>query len=180
VAKTGTCKFFANITEVKNMKAMNRIISILFACCLMVSACAQERRFPKPTGYINDFEGIFTARERASLDSLVKAFEKETTAQIVLATVDSLFSSREKYASTVTDLHNEWGVGKKGKNNGVLIVICNDYRMIRIDNGYGIEAKMTNEETKQIIETIILPEFRQQNFYEGTRKGILAIMKEIR
>jgi hypothetical protein len=52
------------------MKAMPRIISILFACCLLASACAQERRFPKPTGYISDFEGIFTPRQRASLDSL--------------------------------------------------------------------------------------------------------------
>lgn len=159
---------------------MNRIICILFACCLLVSACAQERKFPQATGYINDFKGIFSPRERASLDSLVKAFEKETTAEIVVVTVDSLFASREKFDSTVTDLHNAWGIGKKSKANGVLIVICNDYRRIRISNGYGIEAKMTDEETKEIVDTIILPEFRQKYFYEGTRKGIIAIMKEIR
>lgn len=159
---------------------MNRIISLLLASCLLVTACAQERRFPKPTGYISDFEGVFTPAERASLDSLVTTFEKETTAEIVVVTVDSLFASREKIANTVTQLHNEWGVGKKGKSNGVLIVICLDYRMIRISVGVGIDPKLPEAKTKEIIETVIVPEYRQLKYYEGTRKGLLAIMKEIR
>ena len=159
---------------------MNRIITLLACCLLLVTACAQQRKFPDQTGYISDFYGLFSLQERKSLDSLVTAFEKETTAEIGVVTVDSTFSSREKFESAAVDLHNAWGVGKKGKNNGVLIVICNDYRRIRISNGYGIEEKMTNEETKQIVDTIILPEFRQSNYYEGTYKGILAIMKEIR
>lgn len=158
---------------------MNRIISLLFCCCLFVMACAQKSGF-KPIGYINDFQNIFSPSERNSLDSLVKAFEKETTAEIVVVTLNKEFAPAEKFDSSVTALFNSWGIGKKEKNNGVLIAICNDYRMIRISNGYGIEAKMTDEKTKQIMNTIIFPEFRKQEFYEGTRKGILAIMKEIR
>jgi uncharacterized protein len=159
---------------------MNRIISLLLASCLLVTACAQERRFPKPTGYISDFEGVFTPAERASLDSLVTAFEKETTAEISVVTVDSLFSPREKFVNTVTELHNEWGVGKKGKSNGVLIVICLDYRSMRVSVGRGVEPKMTDQEAQQILNTIVLPEFRQAKYYEGTRKGLLAIMNEVR
>ena len=152
---------------------------MLFCCCLLITACAQKTGL-QPTGYINDFENIFSATERRSLDSLVKAFEKETTAEIVVVTLDENFSPAEKFDSAVTVLYNSWGIGKKGKNNGVLIAICNDYRRIRITNGYGIEAKMTDEETKRIIDTIMIPEFRKQGFYEGTRKGVMEIMKEIR
>jgi uncharacterized protein len=59
-------------------------------------------------------------------------------------------------------------------------VICPAYRLIRINNGYGTEEKLTNEETKRIIESIIVPQFREAKFYEGTRDAILAIMKKIR
>lgn len=114
------------------------------------------------------------------LDSMVRAFEKETTAEIVVVTLSENFAPLAKFDSMVTVLHNTWGAGKKGKNNGVLVAICNDYRRIRISNGYGIEAKMTDEETKEIIDTIFIPEFRKSEFYEGTRKGLMAIMNEIR
>jgi uncharacterized protein len=152
------------------------IVSILF----QGSACAQDRRFSNPVGYINDFNNLFLPSEVASLDSIVRAFEKETTAQIAVVTVDTTFSSYDKFDSTVIALHNEWGVGAKEKNNGVLIVICPAYRLIRINNGYGTEEKLTNEETKRIIDSIIVPQFREAKFYEGTRDAILAIMKKIR
>lgn len=168
----------SNITLLKQ-KNMNRFILVLLCFCMLATACAQKGGL-RPVGYINDFERIFSESETKDLDSLVKAFEKETTAEIVVVTLSRNFAPAEKFDSMVTVLHNNWGVGKKGKNNGVLIAICNDYRKIRIDNGYGVEAKLTDKETKEIIETIIIPGFRKQEFYEGTRKGILAIMKEIR
>lgn len=160
---------------------MNRLICIIVFSCVLMNACAQEKRwYPEPVGYINDFYNLFSAAEEASLDSLVRAFGKETSADIVVVTVDTSFSSYNKFDSSVTALHNAWGVGKKGKNNGVLIVICPVYRLIRISNGYGIEDKMTNEETKRIIDEIVVPEFRSARYYEGTRNAILSIIREIR
>jgi uncharacterized protein len=167
----------SNICEAKT-KAMKNLISVLLGCSLLISACAQDAKYPNV--YIRDMAGIFSPGEIKSLDSLVTAFEKETTNEIVVVTVTVEFAPVEKFDSSIIALHNQWGVGKKGRNNGVLIGICNDYRKIRISNGYGIEAKLTDEETKRIIDTIITPEYRQGRFYEGTRKGIIAIMKEIR
>lgn len=160
---------------------MSRLLCVLVSCFVLLTACAQEKRwYPEAVGFINDFDGLFSAGERASLDSLVRAFEKETTAEIVVVTVDTSFSSYDKFDSTVIALHNAWGAGKKGKDNGVLIAVCKAYRRLRISNGYGIEAKMTNEETKRIIDEMVIPEFRDERFYEGTRNAILAIMKKIR
>lgn len=75
---------------------------------------------------------------------------------------------------------NNWGVGKKGKNNGILIGISTGLRTIRIQNGYGIEAKLTDAETNKIIEDIILPKFKNGNFFEGTKSGLLALMQKVR
>ena len=70
-----------------------------------------------------------------------------------------------------------WGVGTKEKNNGILIVIAPALRQIRIQNGYGIEKIITNEETKTIIDKNFIPHFREQKFYQGTREGILAMIR---
>lgn len=77
-------------------------------------------------------------------------------------------------------LFKKWGVGQKDKNNGVMIAFSTALRRIRIQNGYGIESKMTNEETKKIIDNIMLPEFKSENYFEGLKKGLVAIMSEIR
>ncbi len=143
-------------------------------------ACSQSRKFPAPVGYVSDFDSIFSLQERNSLDSMISAFEKETTVEIAVLTLDSSYCAVANFDSLVLAIHNEWGVGKKEKNNGVLIAICKKARKMRINNGDGIEAKLTDQESKQILEEEIFPEFRQGRFYEGVRRGIIAIMKELR
>jgi len=77
------------------------------------------------------------------------------------------------------EIGNHWGVGQKGKNNGVVIGIAPQLRKIRIENGYGIQKILSDEETKQIIDSLIIPEFRKADYFEGTRKGLMAIIQQI-
>jgi uncharacterized protein len=153
-----------------------------FLICLLIAIAAnsQVKKIPAAIGYVNDFNHIFSAREIKSLDSLIAAFEKETTVEIALLTIDGSYCTADKFDSLVLATHNQWGVGKKGKNNGVLIGICNEFRKIRISNGYGIVKKLTDAESKRIIDNDIAPEFRKGKFYEGMRKALAAIMKELR
>jgi uncharacterized protein len=72
-----------------------------------------------------------------------------------------------------------WGVGKRQKNNGILIVIAPGLRRIRIQNGYGIEKVLTNEQTKTVLDKTFLPYFKEGKFYQGTKEGILAIMRTL-
>jgi len=160
---------------------MKRKLISLFICTLTLSiACSQNKKFPAPVGYVNDFDHVFSVQERKSLDSLITAFEKETTVEIAVLTLDNTYCGIENFDSLVLSIHNEWGVGKEDKNNGVLIAICKQSRKMRINNGSGIEIKMTDEETRQILNKEIFPEFRQDKYYEGVRKGIISIMKELR
>ena len=134
----------------------------------------------KQIGWTNDFEKIFTPEQIYVLDSIIGNFEKETTIEIAIVTIDSSFIRKSDFDDAVGTIGRIWGVGKKEKNNGIIIGISTSLRKIRISNGYGIENKLTDVETKKIIEELIIPEFRQAKFYEGVRKALFAIISRLR
>lgn len=131
---------------------------------------------PKSAGYVNDFENIYSAGEEKVLDSLIKNFESRTTIQMVIVTIDTAMIARDSFDAFSLRLANVWGVGQKGKNNGVTIVISKGFRRMRIQNGFGIEKFLTDGETKLIIDTEFIPAFRQAKYFEGTFNGLLALM----
>jgi len=134
----------------------------------------------KPLGWTSDFEHIFLKEQILELDSIVAKFEKETKNEIAIVTIDSSWTIKEKFDSLILSIANFWGVGKKEINNGILIGISTGLRKIRIQNGYGIEGKLSDAETKKIIEDVMLPEFKNGNYFEGTRSVLLALMQKIR
>ncbi len=138
-------------------------------------------QFPKKAlGWTSDYDHIFSRDQISALDSIITSFEKETTNEIAIVTIESSWTTKESFDSLTLAIANNWGVGKKDKNNGILIGICTGLRIIRIQNGYGIEAKLSDAETKKIIDDFIIPEFKNANYFEGTKKGLLALMQKIR
>ena len=138
-------------------------------------------QFPiKSLGWTSDFEHIFSSDQISELDSIISNFEKETTNEIAIVTIESSWTTKESFDSLTLAIAKNWGIGKKGKNNGILIGISTGLRTIRIQNGYGIEAKLTDAETKKIIDDIILPEFKNGKYFEGTKSGLIALMQKVR
>jgi uncharacterized protein len=131
---------------------------------------------PKPVGFINDYENLFSDKEEVVLDSLIKNFEKRTTIQIAVITFDTTLTSSDSLDALTLRLANLWGVGQKDKNNGVVIGISKGYRKIRIQNGYGIEKILTDADTKVIMDTAFIPHFRKANYFKGTLNGLKALM----
>ena len=103
----------------------------------------------------------------------------KTTNEIAVVTFDSSFSNDENFDSLVIAIHNFWGIGKKNKDNGILIGISTANRKIRISNGYGIEDKLSDEETKAIIDSIVVPAFKKGDYFEGVKNAIEEIMQKI-
>jgi uncharacterized protein len=132
---------------------------------------------PQPVGYVNDFEGIFTDREERLLDSLIGAFERRTTIQMAVITLDTTMTSADSLDALILRFANTWGVGRKETNNGVTIGMSAGHRRMRISNGFGIEKILSDEETKAIMDSSFLPYFRKNAYFEGTWQGLLALMK---
>lgn len=131
---------------------------------------------PEPVGYVNDFENIYNDKEEEVLDSLIMNFEKRTTIQIAVITFDTTMTAKDSLDILTLRFGNVWGVGQKGKDNGVTIGISKGHRRMRIQNGYGIEKVLTDDETKQLIDKVFIPSFRDAKYFEGTFNGLLALM----
>src|SRR6476660_7607280 len=126
-------------------------------CAAMIAAAvvAAEAAFPKPHGYVNDFAGVIDAPTAAELERLIRETRAQTTAEMAVVTVKSLDGmSIEEYA---VRLFAAWGIGKKEKDNGVLILVAPTERRIRIEVGYGLEEILPDARTGRIIREEILP-----------------------
>lgn len=132
---------------------------------------------PKATNWTNDYEDLYSNDEQIKLDSIISKFELETTIEIAIVTIDTTKTTKDKFDDLSLHIAKTWGVGKKYKDNGVLIAISKGYRQIRIQNGNGIEKVLSNDETKEIIDKYFIPEFKKGNYYEGTLKGLTELIK---
>jgi uncharacterized protein len=157
---------------------------ILFPVTLFVSLSLHSQKIkdtiiPKPIGHVNDFEKIYSPDEIKTLDSTIIEFEKRTTIQIAIITIDTLMVDRRNFDSWTLKVMNTWGVGQKEKNNGILIGISKGYRRIRIQNGAGIVKILSNQETKEIIDKSFLPFFKDGKYFEGTVNGLQALINKL-
>lgn len=140
-------------------------------------------KLPPPsngTGWTNDFEHILLPAEIDTLDSIIKHFADETTIQIAIVSLDSSYTSKADFDEYITALGNAWGIGLKNGNNGIVIGISASLRKLRISNGYGIEAKLSDIETKAIIDEFMVPEFKEGKYYNGLKKGLAVITVKLR
>lgn len=163
---------------------MTRQITVLtiFLCSFFIAYGQNSKdnyweNLPKPTGWVNDFENIFTEKEEKTLDSLITEYEKRTTTEITVITIPTSATDKDRFDELTLLIANKWGVGKKEKNNGVLIGISKGHRKMRIQNGYGIEKLITDNQTKQIIDQTFFPSFKADAYFKGVFDGIQEIKK---
>lgn len=159
--------------------------SIFAFAVMLILGCGSKRNqplncadYPRPIGYVSDFENILDSTQVQSLNAILSGYEATSTNEIAVAIVSTIKPAKSMFDYSL-QLARCWGVGKKDKNNGILIVISKNLRQIQIQNGKGIEARLTNDETKHIVDSIIIPEMKNGNYYEGLRDGIDAIKKEL-
>lgn len=132
---------------------------------------------PKPIHWANDYEDLYSDVEQINLNKIISKFEQETTIEIAIVTIDTTKTTKDKFDDLSQHIAKTWGVGKKYKDNGVLIAISKGYRQIRIQNGNGIEKIITDDETKEIIDKYFIPDFKKGNYYDGTLIGLTELIK---
>jgi uncharacterized protein len=123
---------------------------------------------------VNDYAGLLDPASRADLDQKLKAFEDQTTNQIVVVTFPSL--EGESLEDFSIRLAEKWKIGQKGRDNGVILLIFKNDRKLRIEVGYGLEGVLPDAISKSIIQNEIVPHFKQGDFKGGIFAGVDAIM----
>jgi uncharacterized protein len=153
---------------------------LVFIVILASAANAAQKVFPAPDGYVNDFAGVIDAESKGRLTALVETINKKSTAEVAVVTISSMeefgFATIEE---TAVKLFEEWGIGKKEVNNGILVVAAIKDRKVRIEVGYGFEGQIPDGAAGEIIRRGIVPYFKKQRFGEGLYNGVLLIAERI-
>lgn len=126
--------------------------------------------------WILDNEHYLTQSQINKLDSLYKSHEKKTTNEIALVTTPDYGVDTSILFFSV-NFGRKHGVGKKEKNNGIVIAFCGAKHETMIATGYGTEKILTNKIAKKIIDSLMIPHFKQGEVFDGLWEGSKAIVQ---
>lgn len=155
------------------MKGYLVFLTLMIALCLPQLTQAQQA-VPALSARVIDQTGTLSSSEVASLDQVLSAFEKKKGSQLAVLIVKTTApESIEQYGIRVAD---QWKLGRKKIDDGAILIIAKADRTLRIEVGYGLEGALTDATSKRIIDDIIVPRFKQQDFYGGVVAGVQAII----
>ena len=157
-------------------KRMAKALLLAFTLCGSLLAVAQVP-VPALTGHVTDQTGTLTAEQKSSLEQTLTAFEARKGSQLAVLMIPSSAPEEiEQYALRVAE---QWKLGRKKVDDGAILVVAKDDRTLRIEVGYGLEGALNDAISKRIISEIILPRFKQQDFYGGITAGVGQIIRVI-
>ncbi|MCD6332192.1 MAG: TPM domain-containing protein [Bacteroidales bacterium] len=162
------------------MKKNIPLLLILFITAFLNPLSAQDLPDPmSPPRLVNDFAKVLPADQAALLEQKLFEFNNQTSTQIYVVTVSDLHGYEK--ADYTTRLAEKWGVGQKGKDNGIMMLIkpktAREKGEIFIAVGYGLEGVVPDAVTNRIIRNEILPAFKNGDYFTGINQGINTLMK---
>jgi len=134
--------------------------------------------FPQYQGYVTDPGGMLTAAQSQVLSAYSKQLEQKTGAQVATVILPEVGEdwTVDDYAN---QLFEAWGIGQKGKDNGVLFLVAVKERKMRIEVGYGLEHVIPDGKAGEILDTAVLPHFKSGNMYQGVLAGHLSLVSVV-
>jgi uncharacterized protein len=156
---------------------MSNLKKIFFIVLFFVTALAHAQEYPakpNPPKLVNDFTNTLTADQKETLEQKLVDFDNKTSTQVAVVIIKSLNGSN--VADYATELGRKWGVGGS-KNNGVILLVAKEDRKLNISPGYGLEKVLPDVVCQQIIDEVIKPNFRGNDFYGGINQGTDVIIQ---
>lgn len=148
----------------------------LALCLLLVLGLAWGKAFsqipnaPNPPRLVNDLAQVMSSGEVDALEEKLRRYNDSTSTQIAIVTVQSLGGyDVQQFAH---ELAEKWGIGQKGKNNGILILAAIEDHKMTIQTGYGVEDRVPDAYAKRIISNQMRPAFKQSEFYAGFDQAV--------
>lgn len=153
-----------------------RYVSAWFAALLLLCAGAAFAAtgdfadIPKLSARVTDTTGTLSAAEIGGIEARLKAFEQKKGSQMVVLIVSTTQPEAiEQYALRVAEA---WKIGRKGVNDGLILLVAKNDRKLRIEVGYGLEGAIPDAIAKRIIAEVITPKFRSGDFAGGIMAGV--------
>jgi uncharacterized protein len=152
---------------------MRRLLAAA-AVLAVLSAPAAALDVPYLSGRVVDDAHLLDARTAAAVDSQLKAYEEKTGRQLVVLTLPSL--DGEALEDFSIKVARTWRIGRKGKDDGILLLVARDDRKVRIEVGYGLEGDLPDALCGRIIRGVMIPRFRAGDYSGGVEAGVNAII----
>lgn len=161
------------------MKSCARVILLALLLCGAVHAEVpqDEVKVPPLTRRVNDLTATLDKQQIQTLESRLADFEAKKGAQLAVLIVPTTKPEAiEQFGIRVAEA---WKLGRKGVDDGALLLIAKDDRALRIEVGYGLEGALNDATANRIIDKIIVPRFKRGEFYAGIESGLTAMMQVI-
>ncbi|MBS1511221.1 MAG: TPM domain-containing protein [Bacteroidetes bacterium] len=164
---------------------MKRLLSIFLLLPFLYTnaqkafdAEALLKKRPASAQLVNDFTGTLTADQLQTLEKRLDKFDDSTSTQIAVVIIPTL--NDYEIADYGVQLYRAWGIGSKKNNNGALLLIAKNEHRLNITTGYGLEGALPDVTCKEIIDDIIVPQFKGEDYYNGINQGVTAMMQASR
>jgi uncharacterized protein len=151
------------------------LVAIAFTGVTLVGCAAPGGTFPEFTAPVVDSANVVSPDVEAAVNAELQSFRTAGGPQIAVAVVNSTGNATiEDYT---IDLANQWGVGDQAKDDGVVILIAVEDRALRIEVGSGVEGDLTDVTAGNIVDQVMVPLLRADNFDAAVTQGAQAVMK---
>ena len=146
------------------MKCLLPIVLFLAAPAVLAQDLTIPPR-PEPARFVNDYANMLSASDEGALEQKLLDFDEQSSTQIVIVTIETLAGHPiEEYS---IELAETWGIGQRGLDNGVLLLMAKNEREVRIEVGYGLEGAIPDAIARRIIADSLVPNFRRGDFFAG-------------
>ncbi len=156
-----------------NCKILIGLLSLTIFLSFPVLPSIPQTQFPKPVGHVNDFANIIPNDIEQKIEAICLEVRQKTGAQIAVATVETI--GDEDYNEYANKLFHAWGIGEKGKDNGVLLFNAVKERKFRLEVGYGLEGIIPDGLAGEIRDKYVFPYFRKDDYGNGYLAGTQAV-----
>ena len=149
------------------------LFAVLILGSLAWAPDALALTLPEPRGFVSDFAGIVDPASRDSIEALARELREKTGVELAVVTLPDL--GGDEIEPVAVDLYAKWGIGKKGTDEGVLILLAAKERRVRIEVGYGLEGILPDGLCGSIIRRVMAPELTQDRTGSGLLAGARAV-----
>ncbi|QGM81275.1 TPM domain-containing protein [Otariodibacter oris] len=156
------------------IKRYYHLILSLVLICFSTLSWADYPSVPDPFRYVTDYTQTLSPQDKQTLENALVDYGTKTSSQIAVVIIAS--TEGEAISSYTHNLFNQWGIGRKKENNGVLLLVAKNDRKLFIATGRGLEGALPDAIASSIIRNDITPYFKENRYAEGIAKGLSSII----